>query len=525
MNKLFKISKWLHKYIGLFIVLYAIWMSVSGILLNHPNLIENYSVPKWLIPQRYTLEDNWNRKALKKAVYSQDNPKKVYISGSQGVWISEDRAKNFRKMVNGFPTDPYLGKTNDIILLGSKNQKLLAATDGGLFYCNVKDEEWSKIELDDESERVRKILIVKDELIVFTSSFVFKSELEAENFSFKKIQLQSAKSEERKFRLFSLIFHMHSGEIWGLPGRLVVDAIGLVLLFATLSGIYMWYMPWKKKKFGIRPTLEKRKIFAWLHKYHLKIGIISAVFVLFIGITGIFLLRPLSLTIIGKSVTSKYYPASLPENRFENMINNALYDEVEDRIIVQADRAFWSTSTDFSTPLKKIEMAMSAPDHGMSVFQPHGKDGFLMGSFGGIFNLHRDGSFTSLLPHKSGRTLITGYFKTPDGEEFVTALYKGLIPLKNSELNGRFVMPTEMVENFRWPLWSFLFSLHNGRIFSDLFGMWNTMIVFTFGVLFVIISIAGTYDWIYVKVIKPKLALKKKKKEQTSILVEDKEKV
>lgn len=510
MNRFFKISRWLHKYVGLFIVLYAVWMSVSGVLLNHPGLIENFSVPKWMVPKRYMLNDNWNRRALVDAVYSKDNPQKVYIAGSQGVWASDDGAKTFRKMENGFPSAPYLYKTNDIFML--KNERLFAATDGGLYSCSIKDEQWKQIELGNESAAVRKILQVKGKIVVFTSSYAFVSQIENDDFNFQKVQLATTDSEERKFSLFSLIFHIHSGEIWGLPGRLIVDAIGLVLLFAALSGIYMWYMPWKKKKLSIRPTRGRRKIFIWLHKYHLKIGIISAAFIFFVGLSGLFLLRPLSLTIIGKYVSSKYYPAVLPQNRFEDNIRNALYDEVEDQLIIQADRAFWISPTDFSAPLKK-KLAMSAPGHGMSVFEPYGKGGYLMGSFAGIFHLHRNSlKVTKLLQPKSGRTLITGYLKTPKGEEFVTALYKGLMPLKDTELEGRFTMPKEMIENYRWPLWSFLFALHNGRIFSGLFGAWNTMIVFSFGVLFAIIVITGTYDWIHVKVIKPKLALKKQAK-------------
>jgi hypothetical protein len=39
MKILFKISKWLHKYIGLVLLLFLMWMSISGVLMNHPELI------------------------------------------------------------------------------------------------------------------------------------------------------------------------------------------------------------------------------------------------------------------------------------------------------------------------------------------------------------------------------------------------------------------------------------------------------------------------------------------------------
>ena len=522
MKALFKVSKWIHKYIGLLLALYVIWMSISGVLLNHPTLLDKFSVPQWLTPERYSMDTNWNRRALIEALYSKRDTNKVYICGSQGVWISENGAKTFRKMKNGFPIAPYNAKTNDIFLLGNNEEKLLAATDGGLFIYNTADEDWEKITLGSDDEKIKKIFRAKDELIVFGNSFAYKSKYQIKNLSFNQYQLPAPENEVRKFRLFSLIFHMHSGEIWGLPGRLIIDAVGIVLLFATLSGIYMWYMPWVKRKFEIKPSKSNRKVFSWLYKYHLKIGIFTAVLILFIGITGIFLLRPLSLTILGKSVTSKYYPSTLPDNRFQDKINNALYDEIEDKIIVQADRAFWTSSTDFDTPLKKIKLAKSAPGHGLYVFESLGEKGYLIGSFSGLDILFRDGeTFTSLLKNQKGRTRVTGYFKTPNGDEYITELYKGLTSLGDNDLQDKFIMPQEMIENFRWSLWSFLFSLHNGRFFSDWFGSWNTAIIFTLGVLFVLVSISGTYDWLHTKVIKPKLVERKKRKKQTIKTLDD----
>ncbi len=515
MKIIFKISKFLHKYVGLIIAAYVLWMSVSGVLINHPALIDNFSVPSWLTPSKYRLDTNWNRRALIEAIYMNDNPKKIFICGAEGVWYSENGGENFIRMQDGFPHSPYLYRTNDILLL---NNILFAGTYDGLFYCNIKNMKWKKIELNLENEIIKKIISVKNELLVFTSSYVYKSKLNVNKFKFKKYELKAKEKEDVKYSLFSLIFHMHSGDIWGLPGKLIIDSTGIILLFATLSGIYIWYMPWKKKKFKKIPSKKKRSVFNFLYKYHLKLGIYFAVLILFIGITGIFLLRPLSLTILGKKVSPEYYPSILPKNRFENKISNALYEETKESIIIYADGNFWISSTDFNKPIKKIDSKKLPIGHGINVFENYNEDEYLIGSFSGLFAIKKAGfSYKPLLPKNKKRIRITGYVKTPENKEYAAGLYKGLILLNSSAKNREFNMPSEMLDNFRWSMWSFLFSLHNGRLFNDIFGSWNTAVIFILGIMFVVVSISGTYDWLYKNVIKEKLI--KVKKERQKIII------
>lgn len=49
---LFALSRRLHRYAGLLLLLYLIFVGVTGILLNHPTMISALSVPRWLVPPR-----------------------------------------------------------------------------------------------------------------------------------------------------------------------------------------------------------------------------------------------------------------------------------------------------------------------------------------------------------------------------------------------------------------------------------------------------------------------------------------
>lgn len=54
--------------------------------------------------------------------------------------------------------------------------------------------------------------------------------------------------------LFKTVWKLHSGEFFGLPGKLVVDAIAVVLIVLSLTGIILFILP-----YGIRSQKRKGK--------------------------------------------------------------------------------------------------------------------------------------------------------------------------------------------------------------------------------------------------------------------------
>jgi hypothetical protein len=63
LSRLFRFSKKIHKYCGLSFLIYFLWMGSSGVLLNHPSIIENLAVSRSWLPEKYTF-NNWNRMAV-----------------------------------------------------------------------------------------------------------------------------------------------------------------------------------------------------------------------------------------------------------------------------------------------------------------------------------------------------------------------------------------------------------------------------------------------------------------------------
>jgi len=508
-------SKWIHKYIGLGIILFLMWMSVSGILLNHPDMIANVSVPGWLVPAQYHIK-NWNRSSLVSLVYSRQDSQLVFAGGTQGVWRSTDGGKTFKRYEDNFPRSLYYKKTRHLFLQEDiKPYYLLAATDGGLYVNDLNTAVWQSVPLGPEREAVKKILKVKDGLLVFTESNLYYSSLKRLAFQQKTLLREEA---GRRVSLVDLFFHLHDGRVWGLPGKLFFDLMGVIIFFLSLSAFYIWYFPQKLRRRWTRKRLkssqEKTALFRVLFKYHLKLGIWAAAILLVIGTTAFFMRPPFLAVIAEGSIPASWYPGRLAENPWQEKIHNALYDAVEDKIIINASDGNWVARADFSHPFQPYDLEAPLFVMGATVFDAYGTGGYLIGSFNGIYHLERatghavdmqSGDIVKRWSNvRPAKYMIAGYFKTPFGEEFITTHQQGLLALGQAARKGRFEMPVELAEDGSMPLWNYMFEIHNGRFFKDLIGEWYILIAPLGALLFVLISLTGIYDWLFLKVLSKK---------------------
>ncbi|MFZ0390276.1 MAG: PepSY-associated TM helix domain-containing protein [Calditrichia bacterium] len=525
MKRLFRISKWIHKYIGLILILFLLWMSFSGILMNHPELIDGISVPRWLVPRQYPVQ-NWNRSSLIRLIYSRNNPRTAFAAGKQGIYISRDGGAHFSSLMAGLPLTRFYRKTNDLFLQEGSKAQLYAAMDGGLFVYNLDSGKWRQIKLGGGREKVVKIIRVKNRLLVFSDSHLYRSAADSLKLKFTRVDPER-NARQTTISMVRLFFDVHDGSIWGLPGRLLYDMAGLILIFLSITAFYMWFYPRSRRKSVLRRKNishpKQQLIFRLFYRYHFKLGIWFALILLVMGFTGFFMRPPLLALIAGKELPRDWYPGPLSGNPWEERIHNALYDAVEDKLIIQADDGFWSGPADLSRPFQKIQLNVPVFVMGATVFEPYGRGGYLVGSFSGLFHLKRsNGQAENLLTGEIARDfstirpadkMITGYFRTPQGDEFVTTHEQGLLPVGNAQRQGGFKMPPDIQHHYRMPLWNYCFELHNGRIFKDLIGGFYILLVPLGSLLFMLITLSGIIDWLYLKIRKKKhLKLKEGKK-------------
>lgn len=350
MGTINRTSKWLHKVLGLGLILFLIWMSLSGVLLNHPDLIAGVSVPRWLVPSQYH-PHNWNRSGIISAVFPASEPGTAYLAGNLGVYRGRHGRVSAQPLRDGLPDSDYYRKTRQLFLLQTPaGETLLAATAGGLFRRALTDEAWEQVPLGAHREDVRKILRVADRLVVFTDSAAYVAPLGAHTLDFTRYEPERP-SEAPRVSLVKLFFDLHDGKVWGLPGRLLFDAAGLVLCYLSLSAFYTWYYPrrlaQRRRGRRSRPGRWQGRLFRFLHKYHLKLGIWSAGFLLVFGLTGFFM-RPPMLMLLAGDVPAAWYPGRLPANPWADKIHNALHDPEQATILIQASDGLWRGPADLT---------------------------------------------------------------------------------------------------------------------------------------------------------------------------------
>ncbi len=510
MKRLFRLSRWIHKYVGLLLLLFLAWMSLSGVLMNHPHLISGFSVPAWLTPPQYRPE-NWNRNMMTDLVFSRDRPEIAFAAGKTGVWITTDGGYHFEPYNDGLPESLFYRKTRDLFLWEADGLAILfAATDGGLYMRTIDAGQWESVALGDKPDPVRKVLAYGDRLVVAAESAFYVSGLPPTRNSF--VLTHTGREEiEPRVTLVQLFFDLHYGKAWGLAGLLLFDFVGLTLFFLCVSAFYTWYFPWQAKrnrKSWLLTNKTTKRAFKTMFHYHLQLGIWIAAVLLIIGGTGLFMRPPLLAVIADGSIPRTAYPGFLDDNPWKEKIRNVLHDPVDRSIIVQASDGLWIGRDSLDKPFRRHHLDVPIFVMGATVLEP-APDGYLVGSFSGLFQwLRSNGASIDLetgqtvsgsMSMRPANLMVTGYFETPAGESFVSTFEQGVVPIDGSETVGRFEQPAELGDSFRMPLWNYLFEIHNGRFFKDLVGTWHLLIIPLGSLLFILITLTGIYDWLYLK--------------------------
>ncbi|MCG8476022.1 MAG: PepSY domain-containing protein [Cytophagales bacterium] len=497
-KRLYQFSKATHKYIGIGLSVFLLWMSASGIILNHPDWFASFGVHKSLVPGEYHPQ-HWNRGTMNQAAFiGQDT---VIFGGKQGVWMSTDGGKSFRSVMSeAFSSSPYFKKTNALLYLKEK-QTLMVGTFGGLWAFHLPSLAWRKINLSEAHPHIVKLLRRNDQLLAFSKSHVYGAEISG--FNFKKLSMKQAPRESMD--LITYTFALHSGWLWGMPGRLVYDLVSLVLIFLTVTALYITFRKTKKKK--PKPK-RSNKLLAFCIRQHTKIGVWVLAFLLVIGATGIFMRPPLLIALVNGEVPTAWVPGYMLENPWYHSIRNAVYDGKNDRIIIDTTEGLYAGKADLSEEFRPVSWDVNIFVMGASVMEQQSNGRFLVGSFYGLFDYKEGEPFAQdvltkkkVEPYKSmerpSQFMTTAYFQTPDSVRYLNTYGMGIIPIDRPKDRTLFPMPEEIRDNYRMPLWNYMFELHNARLLRPVFGKWVILFIPLTGLLFLFICFSGLYEYLY----------------------------
>jgi len=482
---LFKCSRWLHKYSGLLFLIYFAAMGVSGTLLNHPQWIDKLSISSTFIPASHQL-DNGRRMAIRDSVVDGDN---IYIAGRAGVWHSSDNGQHFSKLERNFPQSSYLQESYCLLLDPARPQGqpayLLAGTRTGLYRYDFKSQGWSQLHLAHEPLTIVDLVATDQHILALSTQHCFRSLATQPTLGFTPIELTFAETAATTHTaLHHLLLRLHDGTLFGQIGRTIVDICGGLLLFLSLSGLLIWYLPWSNRR------SRKQRIFlkvSWWYRYHLKVGIYAAFFIALITLSGILIRPPFIATIKHISVANgPLWQAETPR------IDKGFYHLHTDTVFFATRKGIFSTTAHLDRPFT-LDARMSAipmSTMGTTVFKPLNEQHLVIASFRGAYLWNFTNQQLEKIPLPP-RTMATSAVIEKEQLRYIVDYRRGLIA---TEPNEHWQLPDAMNDT-PISLWLWLFELHNGRLFRQWLGLYTGWIIPIGGLLLLLNLLSGCFDW------------------------------
>ncbi len=527
-----------HRWFGLVLSVFMLVFCVSGIILNHREAFSGCEVSRKWLPASYRIK-NFNNGVVKGTVVkksaahslSSENCDSVLVYGCAGVFLTDSRLSTWQDFNAGLPES--IDERNVRHVVKAKDGSLWCAALRDVYRYDENSHRWKKVELPGNEERIMDVALAKDSMTVvaLTRSRVFTivpfvqygeigkiGKSSSETYRVESKIIPAPKKYEPKTTLIKLVWHLHSGEFFGLPGKLVVDAIALVLIVLSITGILLFILPYgirRAKKLAAKARMKRLgKQFAWNMKWHNKIGYVTIVLTLWIAITGMCLRPPLMVPLVlGK------LPQAVGEdgNVWQDKLRAIRWDAVQGDWLVSTSEGFLRVDEDFSQAPKMLpddECPKLSP-MGVTVWESDGKGGWIVGSFRGIYRWNPvNHSLNQILDYFTGKpseetsmipisdNLVCGYSEDfLGGKPLVFDFAKGVedakgqaVALCNDEpkkSRNEESMSDLICETAPMSLWNVALELHVGRCYSPFLGPLSDLFVFLSGLLITLVLLSG----------------------------------
>ena len=232
-NRILKFFRKIHRWPALVIAFFAILYALSGIVMNHRQLFSHIDISRNILLPNYKYK-NWNMSVVRSSFRLSENEYLVY--GNIGIWKCDSSFSEFTEFNQGFPKGVDNRKIYSIEKLGNT---LFAGSQLGLYKRDM-ETVWQKVELPVESDRIADLELKDDTLLVLTRYYLLKT---TGNNDFITIMLPEPVGYERKTGLFDTLWQLHSGELFGITGMLIVDLLGIVTVFLSVTGVLHFFFP------------------------------------------------------------------------------------------------------------------------------------------------------------------------------------------------------------------------------------------------------------------------------------------
>ncbi|MFV0484596.1 MAG: PepSY domain-containing protein [Bacteroidales bacterium] len=501
MKKKGELFRKLHKWPGLIVAFFLILFSISGIILNHRIFFSNISVNRTWLPSEYEYK-NWNNSGVKgNFIINNDS---ILVYGNIGVWLSDSTFKDYKNFNDGLGKGIDFRKVSDI--QADTDGNLYATTYFGLYAYNKQRETWEQLTSKDKHERFVGLETIGDSIYAMSRNYLYSGLSQGVNTTLTGRIIQDPPNYKKEVSLFETIWQIHSGEIFGLVGKLIVDALGLITIFLSVTGIIYFFFPniIRKRRRKKKDTQKLGSINKWSLKWHNKFGAWTFIILSICYFTGMFLRPPLLIPIANSKVAPIKFSNLDSPNAWNDKLRDFVYDKKRNKFLVSSSGGlFFMDMTTLKPEWCKVQAPVSVM--GINCFDKFDDSGaYLIGSFSGLFLWHPNNpivyNFITGHPYKgasSGRPIgdykVAGLLKDIHGNRYMVDYDKGAQALYHE--NAIPAMPKNILKESKMSLWSLSLEVHTARIFNFLMGSFYILIVPLTGIISVMVTISGYIYW------------------------------
>lgn len=458
-----------HKWSSLTVAFFMVLFCLSGIVLNHREAFSGLSVSRSLLPPFYRHHD-WNGGLMRGTLRLPFAPDRVAVYGNGGVWVADSAMKEVTDFNDGLPAAPDL---RNIRAMASSNRgSALALATTGLYRRDSAGEAWRKIKIPDAGEETFSDLLCEgDSLIVMGRSHLYVSAYPWR--SWRKITPAAPSNADiGGTTAFRTVWMLHSGQLFGIVGVIIVDIIAGILILLCVTGMMIWLIPKQIRRRGVDIATAKRyglRLKENIH-VHRRVGVATVVLTMLVVITG-WSLRPPVLIPLAKTHVEVVPGTALDSpNPWNDKLRMIRRDPESGSWLFSTSAGFFEAESLDGVP-RKMDQQPPVSVMGLNVWQRLDDGRWLVGSFSGasLWDINR-GVVTDYVTGEPvarkagppfGKLAVAGYTRDfgPKGE---IVLYD----------DGCRLPQPERLSTLPMSLWNVALEVHNGRIFFGNAATW-----------------------------------------------------
>ena len=309
-----------------------------------------------------------------------------------------------------------------------------------------------------------------------------------------------------RISMIRIFRYLHSGELFGIGGRLFVDILALVMILMPLSGVILYIFPHlikRRRRHGVSIAPVLASTTRQSRRRHRRIGIASVVFLAACTITGTLLRPPFMLLIIRSRITPWIGTSLHNAEPWHDRLRRLHYDADYDRFLLStADGIFFYKSTMTSEP-QRPHREPPVSVMGMKVLEQVGPGRYLVGSFSGLYYWLPDKDIIMNWITKSpppsrkprlpfGENMVSGYIRLENGDEYLFDYNYGAMPISH---NRDFPAMPAVIADYPVSLWTLAHETHTGRIYRGFMGQGQLFWIAVSGLCTFIILLTGALWW------------------------------